>query len=178
MPGQFEASGIVKADAALTVPQGFEGLPSGTVTVSGQTLSTRYMLEQSDFVMGFDSIRLGLTSNGEKITSKWMVKITQNGSLSGNVDIIDPVKRRHLAGEVKIENLSASLFNSLLSPGETAEGTIYGELKLAGSLAEPQLFGKTSIRQLRVDSTKLPLKCFRVLLNWLLTAIRARFRES
>ena len=116
------------------------------------------MLEQSDFVMGFDSIRLGLTSNGEKINSKWMVKITQNGSLSGNVDIIDPVKRRHLAGEVKIENLSASLFNSLLSPGETAEGTIYGELKLAGSLAQPQLFGKTGIRQLRVDSTKLPFE--------------------
>lgn len=158
MPGQFEASGIVKADAALTVPQGFEDLPTGTVTVSGQTLSTRYMLEQSDFVMDFDSIRLGLTSNGEKINSKWMVKITQNGALSGNVDIIDPVKRRHLAGEVKIENLSASLFNSLLSPGETAEGTIYGDLKLAGSLAEPQLFGKTGIRQLRVDSTKLPFE--------------------
>lgn len=158
IPGQFEATGIMKADATLKIPQGYGGLPTGSVSINGQSLSTRYKLEQSDFVMGFDSIRLGFVNDGEKLNSKWTVKLTQNGALSGDVDIIDPMNKRQLAGNVRIENLSASLFNSLLSPGETAEGTIYGDLRLAGTLSEPQLFGKTGIEQMRVDSTKLPFE--------------------
>ncbi len=158
IPGQFEATGVVKADAMLRVPQGFSGLPTGSVTLDGQALSTRYKLEQSDYMMDFDSIRLGFANDGEKINSKWTVKLAQNGELSGDVDIIDPMKERRLAGNVQIENLSASVFNSLLSPGETAEGTLYGDLRLAGTLSEPQVFGQAGIRQMRVDSTKLPFE--------------------
>ncbi len=158
IPGQFEATGIMKADAMLRVPQGYGALPTGSVSINGQSLSTHYKLEQSDFVMGFDSIQAEFANDGEKLNSKWTVKLTQNGALSGDVDIIDPMNKRQLAGNVRIENLSASLFNSLLSPGETAEGTIYGDLRLAGTLSEPQLFGKTGIEQMRVDSTKLPFE--------------------
>lgn len=158
IPGQFNATGIVKADATLTIAQGFEGLPTGQVSLNGQSLLTRYRFEQSDFEMGFDSIQVGLANDGEKINAKWAVKITQNGVLSGDVDIIDPMKQRRLAGNLKIEKLSASLFNSLLSSGETAEGTLYGDLRLGGTLSEPQLFGQTGIRQMRVDSTKLPFE--------------------
>ena len=65
----------------LRVPQGFSGLPTGSVTLDGQALSTRYKLEQSDFMMDFDSIRLGFANDGEKINSKWTVKLAQNGEL-------------------------------------------------------------------------------------------------
>ena len=133
-------------------------MPTGQVSLNGQSLLTRYRFEQSDFEMGFDSIQVGLANDGKKINAKWAVKIAQNGVLSGDVDIIDPMKQRRLAGNLNIEKLSGSLFNSLLSSGETAEGTLYGDLRLGGTLSEPQLFGQTGIRQMRVDSTKLPFE--------------------
>ena len=158
VPGQFEGTGIVKAAAELTVPEGFVGLPTGAVTVDAKALTTRYMLEQSDFVVGFDTVYLAFAHDGQKINSAWSLQLTKNGLLTGDVDIIDPMKERRLAGDLKIERLSASLFNSLLSPGETAQGTIYGDLKLGGTLMEPQLYGQTGIREMRVDSTKLPFE--------------------
>ncbi len=158
VPGQFEASGIIKAQADLVIPEGFAGLPTGELNINAKTLSTRYMLEQSDFLLGVDDVRLSFAHDGQKINSTWFIALTKNGQLSGNVDIVDPMKTRALAGQINIERLSASLVNSLLSPGETAQGSIYADLRLGGTLAEPQLYGASGIRDMRIDSTKMPFE--------------------
>lgn len=158
LPEQLETVGVVKAQATLTVPEGFNSVPTGEVTLRGQSLETRYRVQDSDFEVGFDEIGLALGHDGKKIHSSWSIQFTKNGSFSGALDVIDPIKQRHLEGTVKIKNFSASMFNSLLSPGESAQGMIYGDLRLGGSLAEPTLFGKTGIRDVRIDSTKLPFE--------------------
>lgn len=158
MPGQFEATGVLHADAELKVPEGFEGLPTGQFTLSGKNLNTRYMLEQSDFLLGFDAVNVGLSHDGKKFNAGWKIQLTKNGKLSGDVSILDPMKTRALEGNAKIENLSAALVDSLLAPGENAQGMVYGDLRLGGTLTEPLLYGSTGIRNLRIDSTKMPFE--------------------
>lgn len=157
-PGRFEASGRLSAEAQIEVPEGFQTAPNGVLTVNAPPFSTKYMLEQSDFVLNFDKSTLSLAHDGQKINTKWAFRLKGNGELSGDVDIIDPMKQRRLSGTVKVDELSAELFNSLLSPGETAQGVIYGDLRLGGTLTEPLLYGKSGIRNMRVDSTKLPFE--------------------
>ncbi len=158
LPEEFETTGVVNIRTALKVPQGFNSVPTGVVTMSGKSLFTRYRLQESDFEVGFDEVGVLLEHDGRKIHSSWDVQLTKNGSFAGELDVIDPIKQRGLDGAVRIKNLSASMFNSLLSPGESAEGIIYGDLQLGGTLSEPKLFGKTGIRDMRIDSTKLPFE--------------------
>lgn len=156
--GKFETNGIMQAQADFVIPQGFAGLPTGTLTVNSQGLSTRYILEESDVILGFDKIELAVNHDGKKINSKWSVQLTKNGKLTGDVDIVDPMKSRQMQGTLKIDHLSASIVNPILSLGETAQGTVYGDLRLGGNLNEPLLYGQAGIRDMRIDSTKFPFE--------------------
>lgn len=158
LPGRFEADGIVKAGADITIPAGMADLPRGTVHVQAAGIGTKYRMDLNDLKVGFDELDLTIGNTKDSVNARWKIHITDNGDIEGNLSITDIFNTRTLNGALKLDAVDATLVNSFLSPGETAEGEVYGDLRFAGTLEEPQIYGKTGIRAARLDSTKMPFE--------------------
>ena len=70
----------------------------------------------------------------------------------------DLFNTRTVDGTLKFVAVDATLVNSFLSPGESAEGQWFGNLRFAGTLEEPLIYGRTGLFNAKLDSTKLPFE--------------------
>lgn len=157
-PQELYTKGIITATADIVVPQGHASLPNLAFNFSGKKLQTRYRMPESDFVVNFDAVNFNGGLDGQNVHADWQVQLTDNGKFVGDVDIVDAQTKRGLKGTIKIISLKASMFDSLLSQGETAKGTIYGDVRIGGTLTEPLFYGSTGVEALVVGSTKLPFE--------------------
>ena len=62
----------------------------------------------------------------------WLIRLTNNGQLDGQVQITDPQGRRNLGGNVNIRNFNLAMVNPIFSRGEKAAGMLSANLRLAG----------------------------------------------
>lgn len=157
-PGRFVADGIIKANADVTLPAGLSELPRGRVTVRAQDISTKYRMDLSDLKVGFNSVQLSFANAKDSIEGNWKIDIKDNGDIEGSLRMSDLFNTRTVAGTLKFVAVDATLVNSFLSPGESAEGQWFGNLRFAGTLEEPLIYGRTGLFNAKLDSTKLPFE--------------------
>lgn len=157
-PGRFVADGIIKANADVTLPAGLSELPRGRVTVRAQDISTKYRMDQSDLKVGFNSVHLSFANAKDSIEGNWKIDIKDNGDIEGSLRMSDLFNTRTVDGTLKFVAVDATLVNSFLSPGESAEGQWFGNLRFAGTLEEPLIYGRTGLFNAKLDSTKLPFE--------------------
>lgn len=157
-PGRFVADGIIKANADVTLPAGLSELPRGRVTVRAQDISTKYRMDLSDLKVGFNSIQLTFANAKDSIEGNWKIDIKDNGDIEGSLRMSDLFNSRTVDGTLKFVAVDATLVNSFLSPGESAEGQWFGNLRFAGTLEEPLIYGRTGLFNAKLDSTKLPFE--------------------
>lgn len=157
-PGRFVADGIIKANADVTFPAGLSELPRGRVTVRAQDISTKYRMDLSDLKVGFNSVQLSFANAKDSIEGNWKIDIKDNGDIEGSLRMSDLFNTRTVDGTLKFVAVDATLVNSFLSPGESAEGQWFGNLRFAGTLEEPLIYGRTGLFNAKLDSTKLPFE--------------------
>lgn len=157
-PGRFVADGIIKANADVTLPAGLSELPRGRVTVRAQDISTKYRMDLSDLKVGFNSVQLSFANAKDSIEGNWKIDIKDNGDIEGSLRMSDLFNTRTVDGALKFVAVDATLVNSFLSPGESAEGQWFGNLRFAGTLEEPLIYGRTGLFNAKLDSTKLPFE--------------------
>ena len=157
-PGRFVADGIIKANADVTLPAGLSDLPRGRVTVRAQDISTKYRMDLSDLKVGFNSVQLSFANAKDSIEGNWKIDIKDNGDIEGSLRMSDLFNTRTVDGTLKFVAVDATLVNSFLSPGESAEGQWFGNLRFAGTLEEPLIYGRTGLFNAKLDSTKLPFE--------------------
>lgn len=157
-PGRFVADGIIKANADVTLPAGLSELPRGRVTVRAQDISTKYRMDLSDLKVGFNSVHLSFANAKDSIEGNWKIDIKDNGDIEGSLRMSDLFNSRTVDGTLKFVAVDATLVNSFLSPGESAEGQWFGNLRFAGTLEEPLIYGRTGLFNAKLDSTKLPFE--------------------
>ena len=157
-PGRFVADGIIKANADVTLPAGLSELPRGRVTVRAQDISTKYRMNLSDLKVGFNSVQLTFANAKDSIEGNWKIDIKDNGDIEGSLRMSDLFNTRTVDGTLKFVAVDATLVNSFLSPGESAEGQWFGNLRFAGTLEEPLIYGRTGLFNAKLDSTKLPFE--------------------
>ena len=157
-PGRFVADGIIKANADVTLPAGLSELPRGRVTVRAQDISTKYRMDLSDLKVGFNSVQLSCANAKDSIEGNWKIDIKDNGDIEGSLRMSDLFNTRTVDGALKFVAVDATLVNSFLSPGESAEGQWFGNLRFAGTLEEPLIYGRTGLFNAKLDSTKLPFE--------------------
>ena len=157
-PGRFVANGIIKANADVTLPAGLSELPRGRVTVRAQDISTKYRMDLSDLKVGFNSVHLSFANAKDSIEGNWKIDIKDNGDIEGSLRMSDLFNTRTVDGTLKFVAVDATLVNSFLSPGESAEGQWFGNLRFAGTLEEPLIYGRTGLFNAKLDSTKLPFE--------------------
>lgn len=157
-PGRFVADGIIKANADVTLPAGLSELPRGRVSVRAQDISTKYRMDLSDLKVGFNSVQLTFANAKDSIEGNWKINIKDNGDIEGSLRMSDLFNSRTVDGTLKFVAVDATLINSFLSPGESAEGQWFGNLRFAGTLEEPLIYGRTGLFNAKLDSTKLPFE--------------------
>lgn len=157
-PGRFVADGIIKVNADVTLPAGLSELPRGRVTVRAQDISTKYRMDLSDLKVGFNSVQLTFANAKDSIEGNWKIDIKDNGDIEGSLRMSDLFNTRTVDGTLKFVAVDATLVNSFLSPGESAEGQWFGNLRFAGTLEEPLIYGRTGLFNAKLDSTKLPFE--------------------
>lgn len=157
LPPSTQLSGGFNGDAQVSwTVQG--GLPSGKVALQGQNVQIRQEVQGKMLPIAFEQLKLNAALVKGKAQLQWLIKLVNNGRLQGNIQIVDPEKRRSLGGTVGINNFSLDLLNPVLVKGETVHGVVNSQLRLGGSLQKPLIFGRLALQNAKAVISSLPVE--------------------
>ncbi|WP_312312082.1 translocation/assembly module TamB domain-containing protein [Atlantibacter sp.] len=156
LPAETQASGVFTGKADVTWDTTKEGLPQGNVTLDGRGVKITQKVNDNVLPVAFDTLHLTAALRNNQAELGWLMRLAGNGQFEGKVQIADPQNRRNLSGNVNIRNFSLAMINPIFSRGEKAAGMLNANLRLAGSAAQPQLFGQLQLNGVDVDGNFMP----------------------
>ncbi|CAK9886142.1 MAG: Translocation and assembly module subunit TamB [Candidatus Erwinia impunctatus] len=134
------------------------GLPQGRVNLQGKGVKVTQQIRGKSLPLAFETLDLTAALQGDRAQLNWLVKIANNGQFEGTVRITDPGRRRQLSGNVSITNVSLGLPNPVLIKGEQIAGDINSQLRLGGTLQQPQLFGNLALSKGKGVASFMPVE--------------------
>ncbi|WP_333497019.1 autotransporter assembly complex protein TamB [Kluyvera sp. CHPC 1.251] len=156
MPEATQASGVFSGNADVTWDTTKEGLPQGKVTLSGRNVKVTQIVNDAPLPVAFDTLNLNADLHNNRAELGWLIRLTNNGQLDGQVQVTDPQGRRNLGGNVNIRNFSLAMINPIFSRGEKAEGKLNANLRLGGDVQSPLLYGQMQLNGIDVDGNFMP----------------------
>ncbi|CAH6660307.1 autotransporter assembly complex protein TamB [Pseudocitrobacter vendiensis] len=156
MPEETQASGVFSGNADVIWDTTKEGLPQGKVTLSGRNVKVTQIVNDAPLPVAFDTLNLNADLHNNRAELGWMIRLTNNGQLDGQVQVTDPQGRRNLGGNVNIRNFSLAMINPIFAKGEKAAGTLNANLRLGGDVQGPQLFGQMQLNGVDLDANFMP----------------------
>ena len=131
-------------------------LPQARVSLVGKGVKVVQQVQGSALPIAFDTLNLNAGLNNGRAQVDWLVKLTNNGQFSGNVQITDPQVRRAISGNVTIGDVSLALLNPILTQGEKAAGVLNANLRLGGSAQHPLIFGRLALDKVGITGHWMP----------------------
>ncbi|WP_407731967.1 autotransporter assembly complex protein TamB [Pseudocitrobacter faecalis] len=156
MPEETQASGVFSGNADVSWDTTKEGLPQGKVTLNGRNVKVTQIVNDAPLPVAFDTLNLNADLHNNRAELGWMIRLTNNGQLDGQVQVTDPQGRRNLGGNVNIRNFSLAMINPIFAKGEKAAGTLNANLRLGGDVQGPQLFGQMQLNGVDLDANFMP----------------------
>ncbi len=156
LPGTTQLKGVFSGDARVNWKAG-AGLPTGSVVLDGKGVEVKQEVQGKTLPVAFDALNLKASLVNGKAQLGWLIRIANNGQLDGNILINDPQKVRNLSGTVNINNFSLGLFNPVLAAGEQVRGVLNSQLRLAGNLANPRVYGQTALTGVDINGNFMPI---------------------
>jgi translocation and assembly module TamB len=156
MPEATQASGVFSGKADVSWDTTKKGLPQGSVTLSGRNVKVTQTVNDAPLPVAFDTLNLSADLKNNRAELGWLIRLTNNGQLDGQLQVTDPEGRRNLGGNVNIRNFSLAMINPIFSRGEKAEGRLNANLRLGGDVQSPQLFGQMQLSGVDVDGNFMP----------------------
>ena len=156
MPEATQASGVFSGNADVTWDTTKEGLPQGKVTLSGRNVKVTQIVNDAPLPVAFDTLNLNADLHNTRAELGWLIRLTNNGQLDGQVQVTDPQGRRNLGGNVNIRNFSLAMINPIFSRGEKADGKLNANLRLGGNVQSPLLYGQMQLNGIDVDGNFMP----------------------
>lgn len=129
LPAQTQLSGRFSGDTRVSWTAN-GGLPDANLSLNGQGVQVRQDVQGKMLPIAFDRLNLKAALVKGKAQLQWLIKLANNGQLTGNVQVADPENRRTLGGTVGIDNLSLAILNPALSKGESVQGVLNSQLRL------------------------------------------------
>ena len=156
MPEATQASGVFSGNADVTWDTTKEGLPQGKVTLSGRNVKVTQIVNDAPLPVAFDTLNLNADLHNNRAELGWLIRLTNNGQLDGQVQVTGPQGRRNLGGNVNIRNFSLAMINPIFSRGEKADGKLNANLRLGGNVQSPLLYGQMQLNGIDVDGNFMP----------------------
>ncbi len=118
MPETTQASGLFtgKADVAWDTTK--EGLPQGSITLSGRNVQVTQTVNDAALPVAFQTLNLTAELRNNRAELGWTIRLTNNGQFDGQVQVTDPQGRRNLGGNVNIRNFNLAMINPIFTRGE------------------------------------------------------------
>ncbi|WP_241571610.1 autotransporter assembly complex protein TamB [Rosenbergiella nectarea] len=157
LPAQTQLSGRFSGDTRVNWTAN-GGLPDANLSLTGQGVEVRQDVQGKMLPIAFDRLDLKAALVKGKAQLQWLIKLANNGQLTGNVQVADPENRRTLGGTVGIDNLSLAILNPALSKGESVQGVLNSQLRLGGSLQNPQVFGQLALKNAKAQTSAMPVE--------------------
>ena len=157
LPRGTKLNGSFNGDADVTWSAD-GSLPVGNVSLRGNGLKVTQNVQGNKLPIAFDALNLNAAMKNGKAQLDWLIRITNNGQLDGNVQINDPQGRRTLSGNVNIANLSLAMLQPAMMKGESIAGMLNSRLRLGGNLQQPQVFGQFGLHDVKVDGSFMPVE--------------------
>ncbi|WP_224417027.1 MULTISPECIES: translocation/assembly module TamB domain-containing protein [unclassified Modicisalibacter] len=156
------------------LPEGWraEGQAGGTVNLDwsagGQRWRARGDLDGRLGLQGQDAYgkpwslpetRLGLSLDASPAAAdvKASVSLADAGDVTLNARVVEPTGEAGLEGRLRLEALRLAPYRSLATGLQSLEGTLDGDLTLAGALTNPELNGRLVLDGLKASGRDLPL---------------------
>ncbi len=158
MPDTTQASGSFSGRADVSWDTTKPGLPQGEVTLAGRNVRVTQTVNDAPLRVAFDTLNLNAKLRDNRADLGWMMRLTNNGQFDGQVQVTDPQGQRNLGGTVNIRNFSIAMINAIFSRGEKAAGTLNANLRLAGNVQSPQLFGQMGLNGVDIDANFMPFE--------------------
>lgn len=174
MPETTQASGIFtgKADVAWDTTK--EGLPQGSITLSGRNVQVTQTVNDAALPVAFQTLNLTAELRNNRAELGWTIRLTNNGQFDGQVQVTDPQGRRNLGGNVNIRNFNLAMINPIFTRGEKAAGMVSANLRLGGDVQSPSCLGRYRLRVWISTATLCRLICSRASLRSTLTVCARR----
>lgn len=156
MPEATQASGVFTGKADVSWDTTKEGLPQGNVTLSGRNVKVTQTVNDAPLPLAFETLNVTADLRNNRAELGWMIRLTNNGQLDGQVQVTDPQGRRNLGGNVNIRNVNLAMVNPIFTRGEKAAGMLSANLRLGGDVQSPQMFGQLQLSGLDIDGNFMP----------------------
>lgn len=135
-----EAAPQVKLDVSL---------PKGKVT---QTL-------EAPLVIGWDKVNVSANLADDKLEASWLVDVTDNGDLSGQVTLPDVLAdNKKIEGEVNLSTFNLDFLQPVIGEFNKLKANLDSNIKIKGDALHPQLFGDFSISDLSLQGDISPIQ--------------------
>ncbi len=174
MPETTQASGIFtgKADVAWDTTK--EGLPQGSITLSGRNVQVTQTVNDAALPVAFQTLNLTAELRNNRAELGWTIRLTNNGQFDGQVQVADPQGRRNLGGNVNIRNFNLAMINPIFTRGEKAAGMVSANLRLGVMCKARSCLGCYRLRVWISTATLCRLICSRASLRSTLTVCARR----
>lgn len=112
---------------------------------------------EQPLTIGWDDIKVGAEMENDVLNASWLIDLTDNGQLNGQVSIDDLTGKKTLKGISNIETLSLSMFEPLLGEYSQLQGMINSKVNFSGPMLRPKSVGDLVINNIVVKGDVSPV---------------------
>ncbi|MDO5531141.1 translocation/assembly module TamB domain-containing protein [Sutterella sp.] len=153
-----EITGTVTAEVEANWNLDKNPMPSVRAELNGDGLGYATHWQGVTIPVEFERLRAHALFSGQRLVLAWDLKPAGNGTVEGQVAVIDPMGKRRLDGRIQVNDLTPALIEPFLSRNEKASGTLHADLRPGGTLEAPELRGEMSARGILVAADFIPIE--------------------
>lgn len=156
LPAETRLRGVLTGNTRLQWhAQG--GIPQGQLSLTSSDLALQQYMQGIWLPLQLSQLNINAALNHNQVQLSWLIRLLDAGQSTGKVQINDAANKRQLQGNLVLSRLSLKLLAPLLAQGEAVDGEVNAQLRLAGNLARPQLFGNLDLERAGIRSQSLPI---------------------
>ncbi|MUK76141.1 translocation/assembly module TamB [Aliivibrio fischeri] len=112
---------------------------------------------ESPLIIGWDDLTVNAEMKDDELTTDWLLALTDNGQLIGNMKIDQLTKAKTLTGNSKIEKVSLAMLEPILGEYSQLRGMVNSDINISGPIEHPKLLGNFSVDEIKVKGEVSPV---------------------
>ncbi len=135
------------------------------LNVDGNNLGISQKMNGRNFVVNVKTLNFNTALSNNNLAVKSQIAVEQQGTINTDVTVKNIAQQRDLSGTLNLTGFNLNLFKQLLYSQENLSGNIDGNLRFAGSLSSPQLYGNLGIKNIQAHLLNMPFEMTNGALN-------------
>lgn len=107
--------------------------------------------------VGWDKIQINAEMQNDELLTDWLIALTDNGELKGDLKINHLTGSKTLSGHSDIKQISLAMLKPLLGEFSQLNAIINSDIKISGKAEHPKLFGKLNVDGIKVEGDISPV---------------------